>query len=113
MGGSCDALKETTSLNIFLKKAKEERQRHMISGTGKAKSRLSSLRTFFPRVFKKGPVAVKVTVESGKAVTDCRSGQSRPKLWEAGPGRTAGQWSLSSADRAPSDGEPDASHGVS
>lgn len=47
-------------------------------------------KNILPQSFQEGARAVKVTVESGKAVTDCRSGQSRPKLWEAGPGRTAG-----------------------
>lgn len=57
-------------------------------------------------------MAAKVTHASGKVVTDCRSGQSGPKLREAGPGRTAGQGLLSSADGAPFDGEPDAGQGL-
>lgn len=59
-------------------------------------------------------MAAKATVESGRVVTDCRgrSGQYGPKLQKAGPGRTAGEGSLSTADRAPFDGEPDAGRGV-
>lgn len=84
----------------------------MLLRNRKSKRQAIFPKNILPQSFQEGARGCQSDRESGKVVTDCRSGQFGPKLQGAGPGRTAGQGSLSSADRAPFDGEPDSGWGV-